>query len=112
MPYLFCHTHGKQHEVSCRKSDEEYRMLGETVVMVSGRLISGPWQCDRCNARLATGNRASLMTAFPSHMAEELANYDYANERQYFRVESAAVKVYGAIPPGGIADAAVAQEQR
>jgi hypothetical protein len=109
MPYLFCDTHGQEHEKSCRDSQEEYRMLGETVVMVRGRLISGPWQCDCCGTRLDRGNSASLITAFPSHFADELASYDYGNERQYFQVESATVKLYGAIPPDGIADPATVE---
>ncbi len=102
MPYLFCPAHAQEHEESCREGEEEYRRLGETVVMVSGTLISGPWQCDRCNARLGKGGAATLMTAFPSSYANELADYDYGKERRYFRVAEAAIKVYGAMPPGGL----------
>jgi hypothetical protein len=113
MPYLFCHKHGQEHEASCRDSEEEYRMLGETVVVVSGRLINGPWQCDRssCGTRLDKGDKASRVTAFPSHFADELATYDYAAERQYFQMETATVTLYGAIPPDGIADPAMLHEQ-
>lgn len=110
MPYLFCKTHGRQHDASCRQEQENYRQLGETVLVVSGKLTSGPWQCDRCDAGLEEGTTAYLMTAFPSHFAAELAGYDYGNERRYFRMEEAAVKVYGAMPPGGVAPALVAED--
>jgi hypothetical protein len=86
------HRSGKS---DCRETEEEYRRLGETIVTVSGTLISGPWHCDRCNARLKKGAAATLMTAFPRNCAAELADYDYGNERQYFRVEQAAVTAYG-----------------
>jgi hypothetical protein len=111
MPHLFCTTHGEKHGASCREDQEEYRRLGETVVIVRGTLISGPWHCDRCNARLKKGDTAWLMTAFPSYYAEQLTGYDYRHERQYFRVERAIVKVYGAISPGGIPGPAAVQEE-
>jgi hypothetical protein len=110
MPYLFCKTHGRMHDASCQQEQENYRQLGETVMIVSGTLNSGPWLCDKCNAELNKGTTAYLMTAYPRHFAEELAGYDYANERRYFRMEKATVRVYGAMPPGGIADPAMLAE--
>lgn len=111
MPYLFCKRHGRQHEASSRGSQEEYQQIGETVVIVSGTLISGPWQCDRCNAALNKGDAAYLVAAYPSHYADELAAYDYGYERRYFQVEKATVKVYGAMPVAGIASPATAWEE-
>jgi hypothetical protein len=102
MPYLFCAEHGKEHEASCKDEQENYRLLGETVLVVSGTLISGPWRCDRCNAPLKRSQKAWLVTAFPRHFAEDLERYDYAYERQYFRIDKAEARVYGAEPPGGV----------
>ena len=34
------------------EDQENYRWFGETVLIVRGRLISGGWQCDKCNAPL------------------------------------------------------------
>lgn len=103
MPYLLCPTHGEEQEAECRKKQEAYRREGETVLVARGRLISGPWNCDRCNAELEKGDPAMLMTAFPSHLAEALADYDYEYEGEYFAVEKMAVDAYGARPPGGVA---------
>jgi hypothetical protein len=58
MPYLFCEAHGREHEADASAAQEEYRQAGESVVTVKGTLISGPWLCDRCNARLVKGARA------------------------------------------------------
>lgn len=110
MPYLLCQTHGEEHEASCQEEQETYRQLGETVVIVSGTLISGPWKCDRCGAALKKGTMAHLLTAYPRHFADELTDYDYGNEQRYFKVEKAAVNIYGAMPPGGIAVPAMQEE--
>lgn len=110
MPYLFCQAHGQEHAASCREREEEYRQLGETVVTVSGALTGGPWRCDRCNVRLRKGDRAFVVTAYPSHYASELTGYDYGYERRYFRLNQAEARVYGARPPGGIPSLATAQE--
>jgi hypothetical protein len=84
MPYLFCRKHGLEHEASCRENQDNYRQLGETVLVVSGTLISGPWRCDRCNATLRKGRTAYLATAYPRHNARDLADYDFGYERRYF----------------------------
>ena len=96
MPYLSCETHGKEHEALTRKRQGEYRQEGESVLVVNGTLISGPWRCDRCNARLGRGNRAWLVTAFPRNFAEDLGGYDYGDERRYFAMGQAEVTLYGA----------------
>ncbi len=110
MPYLFCKTHGQEHAASCQQDQENYRQLGETVMVVSGKLRSGSWLCDRCNVALRMGATAYLMTAYPRHFAGELENYDYANERHYFQMGSIDVKLYGAMPPGGVATAMLAED--
>jgi hypothetical protein len=110
MPYLFCKQHGKEHVARSKEEQDNYRLLGETVLIVRGTLISGPWRCDRCNAPLKRRQKAWLVTAFPRHFAEDLEAYDYAYERQYFRIDKAEVKVYGADPPGGIPSLATVAE--
>jgi hypothetical protein len=102
MPRLYCEEHGREHESRCQEEQDNYRLLGETVLMVSGTLISGPWNCDRCNVRMKKGSRAWLMTAFLRCFAENLDGYDYACERQYLSMMNAEARVYGAEPPGGI----------
>jgi hypothetical protein len=74
MPYLFCAEHGKEHEATSQAEQENYRLLGETVLIVKGRLISGPWRCDRCGTRLKKGNPACLVTAFSSLFAVDLCD--------------------------------------
>jgi len=103
MPYLFCKPHGQEHAADCEKDQDTYRQLGETVMIVSGRLHSGGWLCDRCNVPLKIGATAYLLTSYPEHFARELEGYDYANERHYFQMESIEVNIYGAMPPGGVA---------
>src|SRR4051812_11850426 len=96
MPYLFCKKCGDGHEARTREEQENYRQLGEVVVIARGTLISGPWNCDSCNVTLRRGKRASLMTAFPRHYAESLDDDDFSNERQYFDMKRAEVAAYGA----------------
>ena len=97
MPRLLCETHGREEESETVRDQDEYRNAGECVLVVSGTLISGPWNCDRCNAELAVGQTASLFSAFPVWVAEGLIDYDFGYEREYFamgRADTAAV--YGA----------------
>jgi hypothetical protein len=100
MPHLFCAEHGKEHESRCPEDQENYRWFGETVLIVRGRLISGGWQCDKCNAPLNRGHKAWLMTAFPRSMTAGMGDYDFAHEKRYFNMKRAEVAVYGAEWPG------------
>ena len=100
MPYLFCAEHGHGHESRCQEEQENYRWLGETVLIVMGTLKSGPWQCSCCNAPLKRRQKAWLMTAFPRSMTAGMGDYDFAHEKQYFNMKRAEVKVYGAEPSG------------
>lgn len=102
MPYLFCETHGQEQEAESIAQQDEYRELGETVLIVSGRLISGPWQCDRCQAPLGKGRTAHLHVSFSRSFAGMLGDYDYRYEAGYFDMGTARVAVYGARPPGGM----------
>ncbi len=52
MPRLYCEQHGKKQDARCQERQEDYREAGETVLIISGPLKSGPWQCDTCNATL------------------------------------------------------------
>src|SRR5208337_646927 len=101
MPYLFCQEHGRQHEAICEAEQDNYRLLGETVLIVTGPLKGGPFHCDRCNVRLKKGQPAWLMTPFPRHITEDLAAYDYRYERGYFPLERVKARLYGAEPAGG-----------
>jgi hypothetical protein len=98
MPYLYCADHGREVQIECQAKQEEYRQLGEAVLVVSGRLISGPWRCDRCNSLLTRGDLAFLVTSFSRYFAEDLAGYDYPFERKYFSIREAKTGVYGATP--------------
>jgi len=111
MPRLYCDEHGKEHESRCQEEQENYRWFGETILIVRGRLKSGPWTCDRCNAPLKQNHKAWLVTAFPRSMSS-MRDYDFAQEREYFNMKRAEVKVYGAASSGGIASAAPMLEAR
>ena len=102
MPYLFCKEHGQEHESRCQEEQENYRWLGETVLIVKGTLKGGPWQCTCCSAPLKRSQKAWLMTAFPRSMDAGMGDYDFACEGQYFNMKRAEVKVYGAESPGGM----------
>ena len=112
MPYLFCDAHGHDHEATAKASAEHYRQAGESVLIVKGRLISGPWLCDRCNAELKRGGRACLAFAFPAWLIERTPVYDFSYEGQFFDMKQAEVTFYGAAwpaiaaRPSGLASAA------
>ena len=112
MPRLYCQEHGREHEARSESEHKNYRMLGETVLIVTGPLKTSSWRCDSCNARLKKGARAYLVTAFPHHFTADFDGYDYAYEGQYFVLERAEVKVYGAGPSGGMPSPASALEAR
>jgi hypothetical protein len=96
MPYLFCAEHGEEYQARVSEKQELYRQEGETILVVSGRLRSGPWLCDKCNALLGKGVRATLAVVYPRYITETIHEYDFAYERRYFAVENAEVAVYGA----------------
>jgi hypothetical protein len=96
MPRLYCAEHGKEHEFRCQEEQENYRWLGETVLIARGQLISAPWRCDRCHAPLRRCHKAWLVTAFPHSATAGMGDYDFAVEKQYFNMTLAEVKVYGA----------------
>ncbi len=97
MPYLYCQQHGQQQEASTIARQDELRMEDESVLIVSGTLISGSWLCDSCNAQLGKGDRATLVSAFPSHCRDDLYHYDFGYERQYFAMTgSDTATAYGA----------------
>jgi hypothetical protein len=83
MPDLYCEKHGWEREAGIIERQEEYRQQGECVLVVSGTLISGPWLCDKCNARLKEGNRAMLVSAFAHLWRDGLYDYDFHYERRY-----------------------------
>lgn len=100
MPHLYCEAHGRDHEDTTARNQELYRQEGDTVLIVKGALISGPWHCDRCNAVLEEGQSATLLLAYPRWMTERMNDYDFLYESRYFAAGEAAVAVYGAEWPG------------
>lgn len=97
MPRLLCETHGREEEADRRRDQARYREAGECVLVVSGRLISGPWLCDRCNQALTAGKAAYLISALPGWVADGLIDYDFGYERAYFAMGKAeTATAYGA----------------
>lgn len=43
MPYLYCEEHGREHEARVIGNQATFRQAGEGVLIVHGRLTSGPW---------------------------------------------------------------------
>lgn len=99
MARLYCEEHGRQDEAQTIERQEHYRQEGETVLIIAGRLKSGPWLCDRCNDTLDRGSVAYLVTGLPRWITESEPRYDFAHERRYFRIDQAEVSVYGAAWP-------------
>jgi hypothetical protein len=100
--YLFCDEHGREQEAKCQQEQDNYRLLGETMLVVTGPMKSPSFRCDRCHLRLRRGQRGYLVTAFPRSCAEILDHYGYAHEREHFVIEYAKATLYGIEPPGGI----------
>jgi hypothetical protein len=102
MPRLYCEKHARDRETAMIGSEDVYRQADEVVLVVTGKLISGPWHCDRCNVQLRKGDPASLMSAFPSHCRDDLYDYSFRYERQYFAInKSLTATAYGAKWPDG-----------
>jgi hypothetical protein len=102
MPILYCDRHGKEHEARVIERWKFYRDEGESVLIVTGRLTTGPWLCDRCNATLRRGRRAYLISAFTRYWTEGMDEYDFTYERGYFAMKGEErVAVYGAAWPCG-----------
>ncbi len=103
MPYLYCEKHGEEYEAAARAKQDTYRQLGDIVLVVKGRLLSGPcYLCAHCYTELGKGQRACLIREF-SHMVnrEALEQYDFTYERYYFAAPHAEAASYGARWPGG-----------
>ncbi len=83
MPYLYCKQHGRAREKEIIEQEKVYSQAGEIVMVVKGKLNTGPWVCEVCNATLNTGDPAFLVTGFLSPLPD-LKNYAFAYERDYF----------------------------
>jgi hypothetical protein len=102
MPYLYCEKHGRERETGIIDRQDDYRLADENVLVTCGPLVSGPWLCDSCNTKLKPGVTAVLVSAFPSHFRDDLYNYDFGYERQYFAMQgSDTATAYGAEWPDG-----------
>jgi hypothetical protein len=84
MPHLYCQKDGREREAVIIQRQELYRQEGETVLVASGTLTTGPRLCDECNATITPGSSAMLVSAFPSLWRSDLYDYDFGYERQYF----------------------------
>lgn len=101
MPYLYCEQHGQAHEADTIENQERYREEGETVLIVSGPLKTGPWLCDSCNNQIARGSTAYLLSPLPGWITESTDKYGLVYERQYFAMKGKErIAVYGAAWPG------------
>lgn len=100
MPRLYCKQHGREDEASVIERQEHYRQEGESVLIVKGRLQTGPWLCDRCNDTINRGGVAYLTTCLPRWITEGEPRYDFAYERRYFGGRYDRIAVYGAEWPG------------
>src|SRR5689334_5403991 len=96
MPRLHCERHGREDEVETVRDEGLFREAGECVLIVSGKLTTGPWLCDRCNAELSKGAYAYLATGFPRWMVEGPEPYDFRYERGYFGSRFDRATFYGA----------------
>jgi hypothetical protein len=97
MPRLYCEAHGREREAEIIADQDRYQQEGESVLVVSGKLISGPFVCDRCNKALAAGQPAYLISAMPGWVAEGLIDYDFGYEREYFAMaKTDTATAYGA----------------
>ena len=101
MARRYCERRGREHEARVGGRASIYCHEGETILIVKGKLLSGGWLCDRCNASLGKGSQACLLIVFPRWVTEQMPDYDFRHERQYFAVEKAEIAVYGAAWPGG-----------
>jgi hypothetical protein len=102
MASLYCERDGKEYEAWTKTEDETMRQAGESELIVLGTLTSGPWRCDKCNAKLNRGDKALFSAIFPKEVTERLVRYDFSYEKEYFALDgSDKLTLYGARWPGG-----------
>lgn len=88
---------GERHAARTAEREALYRQEGETALIVSGRLISGPWLCDSCGTTLAKGKTAVLSNSFLRWQTEATGEYDFAYERRHFDMRKVQVRAYGTV---------------
>jgi uncharacterized protein with PIN domain len=96
VPALYCTVHGRGHENRVIVNQDEYRQAAESVLIVHGKLRTGPYRCDKCNAELKRGDTAMLMSALPRFDTESMYEYDFAYEQRYFDLAQVSMTLYGA----------------
>jgi hypothetical protein len=102
MAWLYCAAHGREHESAVKRRQADIRREGESVLIVKGKLISGPWRCDSCNAELNEGAPPYLYAAYPRDITEAMDEYGFEMERDYFKLSGEdRMALYGAAWPGG-----------
>jgi hypothetical protein len=102
MSSLYCKIHGREKEREAVSDNDSMCEEGESVLIVHGHLISGPWRCDRCNAELTEGTEAYFEAIYPCHMSERFWEYDFSYECEYFALSNGCrLAVYGSPWPGG-----------
>ena len=103
MPRLYCEEHGREQEARTIAAPGRIPAGDESVLVASGTLISGPWLCDRCNANARVWRYRLSGFAFPSHCRDDLYDYDFGYERQYFAMTgSDKATAYGADWPRSV----------
>src|SRR5262249_51307118 len=97
-----CAADGRERESAVKRRQADIRREGESVLIVKGKLISGPWRCDHCNSELNEGGTAYLHAAYPRHLTEAMDEYGFEMERHYFALTGEdRMALYGAAWPGG-----------
>jgi hypothetical protein len=102
LTWLYCAAHGREREGAVKRRQADIRRDGESVLIVKGKLISGPWRCDSCNAELNEGATAYLHAAYPRPITEAMDEYGFEMERDYFALAGEdKMALYGSPWPGG-----------
>src|SRR5271157_1489444 len=73
MAWLYCTVHGRGHENRVIIQQDDYCRQGESVLIVHGKLKTGPHRCDKCNG--AQSGQTVTTDAVPNR-EESLGNLD------------------------------------
>jgi hypothetical protein len=76
------------------KTTEQFE--GEAVLVSKGKLTTGPWLCDSCNKKLQRNRHTAYLFQYLTPGAKrDLQCYDFAYERNYFKVALKNVELLG-----------------
>lgn len=88
MASLYCMDDGIHVYNEDMENHDSQCQTGDLVQHAIGRLISGPWRCDRCNALLEVGDEV-IFTRILYHGPDE-----NAYESEYINLEYAKIEVF------------------